>query len=412
MNKALIAGAVSLGIGLVGANHLIVDYAKQELPIQTAKIFKAPATSPFSIKRLDVVSEGNQVIERYEVTVQDEVLTAGEAFTLIYTHTANIGLFALNIEGKTEAQKDQEAMSKIREILPEFSESMTYQFNTLSKSAEFIGQITLNKLASNTDATSVDLGKLTYSGTLTPDELSVHLKSSPIKVVHPMGNLDTAGIELSLTQGKTAKKDSGTWVMRDIVAQTAFMPDETYSAKLVTVDMSADTTDIASAVVNYDIDELHWPTMDAQGQVTTLDTDIDLKVVIDNLNYKAIKAVESLPSDITAEQKQEAMDTALRGLFSHGFDISTMSLKMKGTTMDGTFKLKAADYGNATQEEVTMMLVPNIEVNMDLAIDKEMATYFVPNPAMLDSTFTLEGDTYKSNFKFVNGRPVVNGQQM
>lgn len=407
MKKALIAGAVSLAIGLVGANHFIIDYAKEELPNHTVNLLTPSANLPFTVTRVDVQTEANRVIEHYELDLKSGVLAESSKVTLI--HTAEIGVFGLDVQGAITLDNEQDLTETLRRYAPDFAQSFTYQYSTLSKRIDYIGQFVINKFTAPDQSLTGNVGQVSYTGFIEPDVETLNIKVNTFEVNSVEFSGKSDGIELSLKQDKKAQEDSGTFLINTLEMLSADSPEQTLSVGAISVVGKGETKDIAKGSVVYKIDDLLFSRANAQGEMEQINLDVDAKVVAENVNYKAVRDLEAKASNLAPEAQMEVMLKAYQELLGHGLELSTLSLKINDSTLAGKVNVKAADYSQASMQQLQMMLVMNTEADITVLLDKKQADLFVTDPAMLDAFFVPEGDKFKAHLEFAEGRPSING---
>lgn len=412
MNKALIGGVAAFALGLVGANHFLVKHAKEELPEQTAELLKIPATSVFKLKRLDVFTEGNSVVEHYELTTENAHVVSSETPYLLITHTANIGLFALNVDGEFTIDKPHEGLAQLLETFPGLNQSLTYHYNTVSKRAEYNGQLTLNQMNTKDERVKADFGSFHYTGVISPDIYSLDVKMSAISGNSELGQFSASGGEVSVLRDKKLKKDTASWHINGIEFEPAMSTEESYKIGSFGFNASSDTTDLATVSVGYQLKETQLPIVNAQGEKELLNLNADIRVTADNVFYKAIGALENLPQDITPEEQIVATFDAYKQVLSHGFDISEINGKVNNSTVKGTAAIKAADYSNVSNQQFSMSVLMNLQADINVELEQTLAALLLPNPAMIDAFFVAEDEHYISHFEFAEGRTVINGKAM
>lgn len=411
MNKKLIAGVVAVGIGLVGADHFIVEYVKQEIPKQTERFFKFPASIPVAIEKVKSSDNGRQIVEHYNLIINDPSLTDLEGNSVTFVHTANIGWFSLNVQGTMAIDEQQDVYKEVLEHFPEFSQQFSYTYNPLSKRTDFIGKVVLNQLVLKEEyEISADLGNIHFSGFMTPEKNSSSIKISAMKVTADNGSADLAGIEWSLVVDNLTKVHDEQFTINKFNIMT--LDGHSLSMESSKSRIDGVIQDIAQGTLSLSIDDLVITSVNAQGEKDTIDMDVTVDAEVQNVLAKPMIEFQDKAKGLPMSEYNQQYFKAYVESLSHGIEIPSIRINVNDSSVAGKVKVKAADYAATDPIALQMALVSNVEMDFSVLLDPKLAEDFGVQPGILGAFFVQDGENYKSHILFADGKPTINGNPM
>ncbi|PMG05355.1 hypothetical protein BCV00_13025 [Vibrio breoganii] len=392
MNKGLVvvAVAVALGGGAYYANNMMIDTAASELVKQVESVVEGTSDSVVDIQIVNTEVNKGDVKQELAVYITDG---NNRIPTPLYvTHTAKVGTFGMNVDGKLVLPKDKGLAEEFIREVTSFNESFTYSFAPATQSFDVQSSLALGVISEH--RSSAKIGKMTMNITGTADDHTGQIVLDGATLVDGDSSFKLGKVTFDSVSSLELHK-------ADLLLADATIVDEmgSYSVKDVKLNAQADVGE--KTKVSYD-----WAvgTLDINNPMVDLpQSKMGLKGKIGDFDTQKLIAL----SDAAANNQVPIVEDVLFRIVGDGISFSDVDLYLNDSSIKGSLEVGAEDYTGLNDHQMGQKLGSAIKSELDVTLSPELVSRIGLPPQALNGYFELTKDNRYTTKLLIDGNSVT-----